>query len=168
MQVEWLGSARMQRTISPKPTPFQGLCREIVFQHGAVADLALAQAANVAMLPGIVGASCPTRTGATAFRSAAWRHSMPMRAGSASTSPAACAALRRADILAVQQRLADALYERIPAGVGSTGSVHLNQHELEEMLTGGAARCCMPSPVLTRARHADASRTRWAHSDRFP
>ena len=36
-------SARMQRTASPKPTPFRALSREIVLQHRTVADLALTQ-----------------------------------------------------------------------------------------------------------------------------
>jgi tRNA-splicing ligase RtcB len=46
--------------------------------------------------------------------------------------------LARADILAVQKDLADMLYYRIPAGVGSTGTIHLDAAQMEAMLTGGA------------------------------
>ena len=96
-------------------------------------DKVYEQAVNVATLPGIVGAPtrCPTRTGATAFRSAAWRRSMPTRAAScrpaasASTSPAACAACTpgcaRRHPRRCRSELADALFAHIPAGVGSTG-----------------------------------------------
>ena len=62
-------------------------------------DKVYEQAANVATLPGIVQASyaMPDALGATAFPSAAWRPSIPMRAASyrpaasASISHAACA-----------------------------------------------------------------------------
>jgi len=37
------------------------------------------------------------------------------------------------------EKLANLLLARIPAGVGSTGTVRLNTKELDEMLTGGAA-----------------------------
>jgi tRNA-splicing ligase RtcB (3'-phosphate/5'-hydroxy nucleic acid ligase) len=46
--------------------------------------------------------------------------------------------LRRDDIEAVKARLADVLYARIPAGVGSTGSLRLSAHEMDAMLAGGA------------------------------
>ncbi|MEW6208562.1 MAG: RtcB family protein [Acidobacteriota bacterium] len=46
--------------------------------------------------------------------------------------------LRVDDIQPIKQRLADALYRKVPAGVGSTGKVHLNPTEMEAMLTGGA------------------------------
>jgi len=46
--------------------------------------------------------------------------------------------LRRADVMRVQQTLADELYHRIPAGVGSTGSIRLNDKEMDAMLAGGA------------------------------
>jgi tRNA-splicing ligase RtcB len=38
----------------------------------------------------------------------------------------------------VQRELAAALYTRIPAGVGSTGAIRLNEQEMDAMLTGGA------------------------------
>ncbi len=41
-------------------------------------------------------------------------------------------------IIAKQRQLADTLYQQIPAGLGSTGMIHLNQREMEAMLTGGA------------------------------
>jgi tRNA-splicing ligase RtcB len=46
--------------------------------------------------------------------------------------------LTRADILPVQKELADLLYYRIPAGMGSTGAIRLDDREMEAMLTGGA------------------------------
>ncbi len=42
------------------------------------------------------------------------------------------------DVLAVQERLADALYARIPAGVGSRGQIVLDEREMSAMLAGGA------------------------------
>jgi tRNA-splicing ligase RtcB len=46
--------------------------------------------------------------------------------------------LTRDDIMAVQRPLADALYHRIPAGLGSTGAIHLSEDETDAMLSGGA------------------------------
>ena len=42
------------------------------------------------------------------------------------------------DLQPVKERLAEALFHRIPAGVGSTGLVHLHKHEMDAMLAGGA------------------------------
>jgi tRNA-splicing ligase RtcB len=42
------------------------------------------------------------------------------------------------DVQAVKKKLADVLSHRIPAGVGSTGKVHLDSKGMEAMLTGGA------------------------------
>jgi tRNA-splicing ligase RtcB len=42
------------------------------------------------------------------------------------------------DIQVVKERLADVLFRRIPAGVGSTGKVHLDRKGMDAMLTGGA------------------------------
>ena len=47
--------------------------------------------------------------------------------------------LQRADIMAVQQELADLLYERIPAGLGSTGTIRLSISRLSKVLRRGAA-----------------------------
>ncbi len=46
--------------------------------------------------------------------------------------------LRLADIEAVKERLADALYRNIPAGLGSTGVIRLKHAEMGAMLRGGA------------------------------
>ncbi|MFZ5594521.1 MAG: RtcB family protein [Pseudomonadota bacterium] len=43
-----------------------------------------------------------------------------------------------ADVTAIQEKLADALYETIPAGVGSTGYLRLDTDEMDSMLSGGA------------------------------
>lgn len=42
------------------------------------------------------------------------------------------------DILSRQQELAQALFAAIPAGVGSTGSLHLDSRGMDAMLSGGA------------------------------
>jgi tRNA-splicing ligase RtcB len=108
------------------------------------------QAVNVAMLPGIVQASY-------AMPDAHWGYGFPI-GGVAAFDPdqggvvsaggvgfdISCGVrclhtgLVRSDIRAVQRELAEALYRRIPAGVGSTGTIRLNAQEMEAMLTGGA------------------------------
>ena len=108
------------------------------------------QAVNVATLPGIVKASY-------AMPDAHWGYGFPI-GGVAAFDPDAggvvsaggvgfdisCGVrclhtgLARADILAVQKELADALYHRIPAGVGSTGAIRLGAEEMDAMLAGGA------------------------------
>jgi tRNA-splicing ligase RtcB len=108
------------------------------------------QAANVARLPGIVVASF-------AMPDAHWGYGFPIGGVAAFDADAggvvsaggvgfdiSCGVrclhtgLRRADIVAVQRPLADALFEHIPAGVGSTGAIHLNSEQMHDMLTGGA------------------------------
>jgi tRNA-splicing ligase RtcB len=42
------------------------------------------------------------------------------------------------DIEPVKRELADALFQRIPAGVGSTGAIRLSGEEMDAMLRGGA------------------------------
>lgn len=42
------------------------------------------------------------------------------------------------DVIGNQRELADILYQQIPAGLGSTGTLHLNHSEMDAMLTGGA------------------------------
>lgn len=108
------------------------------------------QAVNVAMLPGIVGASY-------AMPDAHWGYGFPI-GGVAAFDPdeggvisaggvgfdISCGvrclhtALKRADIVGVQRELANALYDRVPVGVGSTGLVHLGPSEMDAMLSGGA------------------------------
>ena len=108
------------------------------------------QTVNVASLPGIVQASY-------AMPDAHWGYGFPI-GGVAAFDPDAggvvsaggvgfdisCGVrclrtgLGRADVLAVHEQLADALFARIPAGLGSTGVVHLNAEEMDAMLVGGA------------------------------
>src|SRR5574342_1045038 len=99
------------------------------------------QAVNVAMLPGIVDASY-------AMPDAHWGYGFPI-GGVAAFDPEqggvisaggvgfdiSCGVrtmltgLKVADVLPVQKSLADLLYRKIPAGVGSTGSIHLGPEE---------------------------------------
>jgi tRNA-splicing ligase RtcB (3'-phosphate/5'-hydroxy nucleic acid ligase) len=108
------------------------------------------QALNVAALPGIVKASY-------AMPDAHWGYGFPI-GGVAAFDPneggvvsaggvgfdISCGVrclhtgLVRDDILAVQKDLADMLYHRIPAGVGSTGTIRLNPAEMDAMLVSGA------------------------------
>lgn len=117
----------------------------------AMDDKVYEQAVNVATLPGIVRASF-------AMPDAHWGYGFPI-GGVAAFDPAeggvvsaggvgfdiSCGVrclhtgLVRADIMAVQQRLADRLYQCIPAGVGSTGAIRLNADEMDAMLVGGAS-----------------------------
>lgn len=108
------------------------------------------QAVNVAMLPGIVRASF-------AMPDAHWGYGFPIggvaafdaeKGGVVSAGGvgfdiscgvrALCTTLSRADIAPALKALADELARTIPAGVGSTGRVHLNAVDMERMLTGGA------------------------------
>lgn len=108
------------------------------------------QAVNVAMLPGIVGASY-------VMPDAHWGYGFPIGGVAAFDADAggvvsaggvgfdiSCGVrclhtgLRREHILAVQSKLADTLFERIPAGVGSTGTIRLGSAQMDAMLSGGA------------------------------
>lgn len=108
------------------------------------------QAVNVAMLPGIVGASY-------VMPDAHWGYGFPIGGVAAFDADAggvvsaggvgfdiSCGVrclhtgLRREHILAVQSKLADTLFERIPAGVGSTGAIRLGSAQMDAMLSGGA------------------------------
>ena len=44
----------------------------------------------------------------------------------------------RRDLEPLKERVADALYRDVPAGVGSTGQVRMNMQEIDAMLRGGA------------------------------
>ncbi|MCU0835112.1 MAG: RtcB family protein [Chromatiaceae bacterium] len=108
------------------------------------------QAANVARLPGIVGASY-------AMPDAHWGYGFPI-GGVAAFDPAeggvisaggvgfdiSCGVrtlhtgLKREAVMPLQKALADALFYRIPAGVGSTGQIRLSAREMDQMLAGGA------------------------------
>ena len=109
------------------------------------------QAVNVAALPGIVKASY-------AMPDAHWGYGFPI-GGVAAFDPdqggvvsaggvgfdISCGVrclhtgLQRQDILQVQGPLAHELSRSIPAGLGSTGAIHLSEQELDAMLAGGAA-----------------------------
>ena len=108
------------------------------------------QAVNVATLPGIVRACY-------AMPDAHWGYGFPI-GGVAAFDPdeggvvsaggvgfdISCGVrclhtgLVRDDVMRVQKELANALFDRIPAGVGSTGAIRLNQDEMDAMLVGGA------------------------------
>ena len=108
------------------------------------------QAVNVATLPGIVQASF-------AMPDAHWGYAFPI-GGVAAFDPkqggvvsaggvgfdiscgvrALCTGLRADDIIPVKEKLADLLFARVPAGVGSTGRLHLKPKEMDDMLAGGA------------------------------
>jgi tRNA-splicing ligase RtcB len=116
----------------------------------AMDDKVYEQAVNVATLPGIVRASY-------AMPDAHWGYGFPI-GGVAAFDPAdggvisaggvgfdiSCGVrclhtgLTRADVMPVQRELAEMLYYRIPAGVGSTGRIHLDAAQTEAMLAGGA------------------------------
>ncbi len=108
------------------------------------------QVTNVAMLPGIVKASF-------AMPDAHWGYGFPI-GGVAAFDPdrggvvsaggvgfdVSCGVrtlltgLTFAEVEPVKKELADALYRKIPAGVGSTGRLRLNRKEMDAMLIGGA------------------------------
>ncbi|OYY66546.1 MAG: RNA-splicing ligase RtcB [Burkholderiales bacterium 28-67-8] len=116
----------------------------------AMDDKALEQAVNVACLPGIVRASY-------VMPDAHWGYGFPIGGVAAFDAGAggvvsaggvgfdvSCGVrclhtgVQRDAVMAVQTRLADALFAHIPAGLGSTGSINLNAAQMHDMLTGGA------------------------------
>jgi len=108
------------------------------------------QVTNVATLPGIVKASY-------AMPDAHWGYGFPI-GGVAAFDPdeggvvsaggvgfdISCGVrclhtgLQREDVIPVKAELADALYHKVPAGLGSRGRLHLTDAEMDAMLTGGA------------------------------
>lgn len=114
-------------------------------------DKVAEQASNVARLPGIVQASY-------AMPDAHWGYGFPI-GGVAAFDPdeggvvsaggvgfdVSCGVrtlltgLDRSAIDAVRHDLADALFAAIPAGMGSTGRIHLRDRQMTDMLLGGAA-----------------------------
>ena len=113
-------------------------------------DKVIAQATNVATLPGIVRGSYVMPDGH-------WGYGFPI-GGVAAFDPdhggvvsaggvgfdISCGVrtmltgLSIADILPKQKQLADSLFRQIPAGVGSKGTVTLDAIDMERMLAGGA------------------------------
>jgi len=108
------------------------------------------QAANVATLPGIVQA-------AYAMPDAHWGYGFPIGGVAAFDADAggvvsaggvgfdiSCGVrtlttgLTRADVEPAKEALADMLYAKVPAGVGSTGRIRLDAREMDAMLRGGA------------------------------
>ncbi len=113
-------------------------------------DKVAEQAVNVAALPGILKASY-------AMPDAHWGYGFPI-GGVAAFDPdddgvvsaggvgfdISCGVrtlrtgLQRHHIETVKTALAEELYTTIPAGIGSTGHLHLKRHEMDDMLRGGA------------------------------
>ncbi len=108
------------------------------------------QLTNVAMLPGIVKASY-------AMPDAHWGYGFPIGGVAAFDADEggvisgvvvgfdiSCGVrtlltgLTLDRVQAVKERLADVLFDKIPAGVGSRGKLSLNQREMDAMLRGGA------------------------------
>lgn len=113
-------------------------------------DMVVRQVCNVAALPGIVGSSF-------AMPDAHWGYGFCI-GGVAAFDPAqggvvsaggvgfdiSCGVrtlhtgLKAADMVSLAEPLAEALYRKIPAGVGSTGKVKLTMSRLDDVLVGGA------------------------------
>ncbi|HZJ71675.1 MAG TPA: RtcB family protein, partial [Planctomycetota bacterium] len=113
-------------------------------------DKVLEQMSHVAALPGIVRASY-------AMPDAHWGYGFPI-GGVAAFDPdeggvvsaggvgfdISCGVRTllthvQADAIApIRAKLADALFQRVPAGLGKTGEITLNDREMEEMLVRGA------------------------------
>lgn len=113
-------------------------------------DKVLEQIANVAALPGLVGA-------AMTMPDAHWGYGFPIGGVAAFDAEQggiisaggvgfdiSCGIrclrsnLKLADAEPQLQRLADRLFATIPAGVGEEGNIHLNPQQLDQVLTGGA------------------------------
>jgi len=113
-------------------------------------DKVFEQAVNVATLPGIVKASY-------AMPDAHWGYGFPIggvaafdaREGGVVSAGGvgfdiSCGVrtlhtgLDVATVMANAHALAETLYRTIPAGLGSTGAISLNHHQMDEMLRGGA------------------------------
>ena len=120
--------------------------RELVM---AMDEKVYAQVRNVATLPGIVKASY-------AMPDAHWGYGFPI-GGVAAFDPAegvisaggvgfdiSCGVrmlhtgLAPEEVFKHQEALANTLFREIPAGLGSTGALHLSNREMDAMLTGGA------------------------------
>ena len=135
------------------PTDGMRVPAVIFASEGLVRDMddkVYEQVTNVAMLPGIVKASY-------AMPDAHWGYGFPIggvaafdaeQGGVVSAGGVgfdiSCGVrtlhtgLTLADVMAMQRSLAEALYERIPAGVGSRGAIHLSGRQMDAMLVGGA------------------------------
>jgi tRNA-splicing ligase RtcB len=113
-------------------------------------DMVVQQVRNVASLPGIVD-------GSFAMPDAHWGYGFciggvaafdPDKGGVISAGGVgfdiACGVrtlhtgLKSEDIQPIREQIAEALFRKIPAGVGSTGKLRLSTHRLDELLTQGA------------------------------
>ncbi len=114
-------------------------------------DKVLEQAANVAALPGVVG-------NVSVMPDGHWGYGFPIGGVAAFDADAggvvsaggvgfdiSCGVrclstgLKTADLdAATRELLVDALYHRIPVGVGSRGRIRLDEQQMEAMLSGGA------------------------------
>ncbi len=113
-------------------------------------DKVLEQISNVACLPGIVDA-------AYTMPDAHWGYGFPIGGVAAFDAEhggvvsaggvgfdISCGVrtlltgLKRADVEHCKEALADSLYQAIPAGLGSTGTIVLDEIEMSRMLAGGA------------------------------
>jgi tRNA-splicing ligase RtcB len=136
--------------------PPVGAMRVPVMFHGDEAllvdldDTVMAQAMNVASLPGIIDAAhvLPDGHQGYGFPIGAVAAFDPEESGVVSAGGVgfdiACGVrclitgLRVADVVARQSSLADTLWSRVPAGVGSTGLLRLSDADMDAMLRGGA------------------------------
>ncbi|HYQ99340.1 MAG TPA: RtcB family protein [Casimicrobiaceae bacterium] len=148
-------SRLIRRTGSEWELPQRGAMRVpgILFADEALVraldDKVCVQLGNVAALPGIVRA-------AYAMPDAHWGYGFPI-GGVAAFDPdegvvsaggvgfdISCGVrtlttrLTAADLAATRKPLAEALFDAIPAGVGSTGALSLSASEMDAMLDGGA------------------------------
>ncbi len=117
---------------------------------GALDDKVCEQAANVATLPGIVKASY-------AMPDAHWGYGFPIGGVAAFDADEggvvsaggvgfdiSCGVrtlhtgVSRGTVDAVRERLTDALFRSVPAGLGSSGGILLDNREMDAMLGGGA------------------------------
>lgn len=118
---------------------------------GAMEDGVFAQLENVASLPGIVGP-------ALAMPDAHTGYGFPIgcvaafdaRAGGVVSAGGVgfdigcgvrtlVSSLDREDVEPVRERLADRLYDAVPAGLGTGGRLRLSDRDMDRMLAGGAA-----------------------------
>lgn len=117
---------------------------------GGMYDKVLEQAINVSTLPGIQKASF-------AMPDAHWGYGFPVGGVAAFDADEggvvsaggvgfdiSCGVrtiltgLSEADVLPIKNALATSLFRQIPAGVGSSGEIHLDSDEMDRMLRGGA------------------------------
>lgn len=150
-----LGLFEQVSDVEWRVAPFGKMCvPAVVYADQALVremdEKVFAQLVNVATLPGIVDA-------AYAMPDAHWGYGFPIGGVAAFDADAggvvsaggvgfdiSCGVrtlhtgLKAADIAPLKQRLAERLFARIPAGLGSTGQLRLDASEMDAMLRGGA------------------------------